>query len=80
MSTPDDPRQDSRGQPTGRGSEPAKGRARFLIPGGVVAGLVLLFAFILFVSRCGTGGDGGEVYGQGAPASISADAWRPAAA
>ena len=45
----------------------SRGRSRALIVGTVLGVALFLIAFMLVVSRCGTGDDGGEVYG--APAA-----------
>jgi hypothetical protein len=65
MSTADEP-------PTGReGPENRPGRptrsvkqTRALLIGVLVGGIVLVVAFMLLVSQCGTGNDGG-IYGSG---------------
>ncbi|MGY1730338.1 hypothetical protein ACI798_02365 [Geodermatophilus sp. SYSU D01045] len=61
---PDDPR---------RGMQPRPKRGRAVLLGTFLGLIVLVFAFILLVSQCGTGDDD-EVYEDdpaGAPASVS---------
>jgi hypothetical protein len=42
---------------------------RALIVGTIVGGIVLVVAFMLIVSQCGTGADG-EIYGAGQSVSV----------
>ena len=39
------------------------GRSRALIGGTVLGAALFVIAFMLLVSQCGTGDDGGEIYG-----------------
>jgi hypothetical protein len=65
MSTADQPPpapRDPEHRPAGSRRSPKQMRA--LIVGTVVGGIVLVVAFMLIVSQCGTGADG-EIYGAG---------------
>jgi hypothetical protein len=59
---------DPAGRDPGRppADSPALGRkrGRIVISGVIVAAILIVFAFILLVSKCG--GDAGEIYGRGA--------------
>ncbi|TFV87721.1 hypothetical protein E4P40_11165 [Blastococcus sp. CT_GayMR20] len=71
MSTADEPRP-PRPDPADRPARPTRSpkQMRALIVGTIVGGIVLVFAFMLIVSQCGTGADG-EIYGAG-QAAVSA--------
>jgi hypothetical protein len=65
MSTADEPppaRRDAENRP-GRPTRSPK-QMRALIVGTILGGIVLVVAFMLIVSQCGTGADG-EIYGAG---------------
>jgi hypothetical protein len=55
---------DERDGPPARPSETPRPRSRALIVGAALAAFVLIFAFILLVSQCGTDDDS-EIYGAG---------------
>jgi hypothetical protein len=72
MSEAGRPAGDESEQPTGRPTPAGRRRGRLIIPGAVIAAIVIVFVFILLVSQCGTGDDG-SIYGQpagAAPASV----------
>lgn len=48
---------------------PGRKRGRILIPGIIVAAILIVFAFILLVSQCG--GDADEIYGRAADEGVS---------
>jgi hypothetical protein len=58
------------GRPSPGISDSGRKRGRLLIPGVIVAVVVIVFAFLLLVSRCGA--DSGQVYGSGpdGPAAV----------
>jgi hypothetical protein len=65
MSTADEPpppRRDPEDRPVRPTRSPKQ--MRTLIVGTIVGGIVLVVAFMLIVSQCGTGADG-EIYGAG---------------
>jgi hypothetical protein len=65
MSTADEP-PPARRDPDDRPVRPTRSpkQMRTLIVGTIVGGIVLVVAFMLLVSQCGTGADG-EIYGAG---------------
>ena len=65
MSTADQP-PPGRRDPENRPARPTRSpnQTRALIVGTVVGGIVLVVAFMLIVSQCGTGADG-QIYGAG---------------
>ena len=66
-STDDSPRPDDRGDGPGMGDETSRRRARWLIPAGILAAIVLVFGFMLLVSQCGTDQES-DVLGWGSAA------------
>jgi hypothetical protein len=56
------------GRPSPGISDSGRKRGRILIPGVIIAAILIVFAFILLVSQCG--GDSGEVYGRGGDVAV----------
>lgn len=71
MSEAQDPnRRDERERPAGA-SNAGRRAGRKFIPLAFVAGIVVVFLFMILVSQCGTSDDG-EIYGSGAPTDAPA--------
>jgi hypothetical protein len=70
MSEAQRPAGDQPGRPTGRPTPEGRRRGRLLIPGVVIAAIVIVFAIILLVSQCGTDEEG-DIYGAGSAAPVS---------
>jgi hypothetical protein len=71
-STDGDPAGGDRGRPPADEPQLGRKRGRIVISGAVVAAILIVFAFVVLVSRCGA--DSGEVYGQDAGGSAPATA------
>jgi hypothetical protein len=69
-SAADDPAGHDPDRPPANSTPAGRKRGRVLIPGVIIAAILIVFAFILLVSKCG--GDAGEIYGRGADAALSA--------
>jgi hypothetical protein len=73
MSSADDnPAGRDPGRPPADSPTLGRKRGRIVISGVIVAAILIVFAFILLVSRCG--GNASDVYGQGVEAGASAPA------
>jgi len=66
-SAPQTPEDRDPARPSPGISDSGRKRGRLLIPGVILAAVLLVFAFMLLVSQCG--GDSGSVYGLGVSAS-----------
>jgi hypothetical protein len=78
MSSADDtpPGRDAE-QPPVTSTEAGRKRGRVLIPGVFLAAIVIVFAFILLVSKCG--GDAGEINGRATDPGVTTAVAGPSA-
>jgi hypothetical protein len=58
-------------------TEAGRTRGRVLIPGVLLSAIVIVFVFVLLVSKCG--GESGEINGLGTDAGVSTAAVGPSA-
>jgi hypothetical protein len=72
MSDAERPAGDHPDRPTGRASPQGRRRGRLFIPLGILAAIVLVFAFIVLVSRCSPDANAAvsRAGGNGAPVAV----------